>query len=612
MPSSKALSTFLFVCFNCLLLGKLCAQVSPQSAEEQAPKSFFEQVAIGDVSNAEHIRTYLETRFLAGQDNGKHLELTTTRKSLGGYHYQFNQTLAGVVIYGAQIKANTDFKGHIVSIFDRSYPNPPLPTSNFPEGLVVRAYLSALKVELSMVETKQIWWPVNGDLEAAMLIEWASEAGAFQEVVLDANGKLLFQRDRLVYSHAINAVDTPATAMVFSPDPLSTAGVGYGFPYIDSNDTDVAVLNNERVSVVLDVTYDTNNSLYVLENEFVKITDHNSPNIPPASSVSPDFNFTRAEDGFEDVMVFHHLTQYQLWVQNLGFTNLANFAIHADAHGYQADQSNFNASATPPRLSFGEGGVDDAEDSDVIIHEYGHAISNSAAPNTNLGTQRSTLDEALGDYLAASYSRSLNSFDYLNVFNWDGQNEFWSGRKAISSKHYPEDLINNLYSDADIWTATIMQIQDDIGREKADRLLMESLFGYTGHMTMSQAALLYVQADQLLYGGAHRTQICERFNQRGLLDFCTVGLTEEESQQIAELRNSEGFAMRGEAAELHFGLSVSGQYRIYDLQGRMVREISWDSAQFVVVPPLELSAGSYLLSASWNQGTQSFKLLVQP
>jgi hypothetical protein len=32
------------------------------------------------------------------------------------------------------------------------------------------------------------------------------------------------------------------------------------------------------------------------------------------------------------------------------------------------------------RLAFGEGGVDDAEDVDVVLHEYGHAIQHDTVP----------------------------------------------------------------------------------------------------------------------------------------------------------------------------------------------------------------------------------------
>ncbi|MEZ4916786.1 MAG: hypothetical protein R2836_07345 [Chitinophagales bacterium] len=54
--------------------------------------------------------------------------------------------------------------------------------------------------------------------------------------------------------------------------------------------------------------------------------------------------------------------------------------ISVDTHGNNGADNSFFSPATPLRLIFGEGGVDDAEDADVIIHEYGHAISHFAAP----------------------------------------------------------------------------------------------------------------------------------------------------------------------------------------------------------------------------------------
>ena len=82
----------------------------------------------------------------------------------------------------------------------------------------------------------------------------------------------------------------------------------------------------------------------------------------------------------------------------------------------------------PTLHAFGEGGVDDAEDGDVIIHELGHAISHMRA-NSNSGTERSTYDEALGDYFAERYGRLLG-ITSNRVFDWDGNNTFWSGRSV--------------------------------------------------------------------------------------------------------------------------------------------------------------------------------------
>ena len=48
---------------------------------------------------------------------------------------------------------------------------------------------------------------------------------------------------------------------------------------------------------------------------------------------------------------------------------MVNYAIDVDCHGFNGgDNSAFNPGTNPPSIVFGQGGVDDAEDADVIIH----------------------------------------------------------------------------------------------------------------------------------------------------------------------------------------------------------------------------------------------------
>jgi len=126
-------------------------------------------------------------------------------------------------------------------------------------------------------------------------------------------------------------------------------------------------------------------------------------------------------------------------------TILTDFYIEVDPHGASGADQSFYVSASPPSIQFGVGGVDDAEDGDVIIHEYVHGLSDFASPASNTGLERRAIDEGYGDYFAASYSRGYSEYDWFNIFNWDAHNEYWAGRNANTDKHYPEDNNNNYY-----------------------------------------------------------------------------------------------------------------------------------------------------------------------
>lgn len=64
-------------------------------------------------------------------------------------------------------------------------------------------------------------------------------------------------------------------------------------------------------------------------------------------------------------MVYYHIDNSQRYMQSLGFNNIQNNSIIADPHGCQNCPGGDDNSAYFPstnRLTFGQGGVDDAED----------------------------------------------------------------------------------------------------------------------------------------------------------------------------------------------------------------------------------------------------------
>ncbi|MEJ2537644.1 MAG: hypothetical protein P8048_11445, partial [Calditrichia bacterium] len=170
------------------------------------------------------------------------------------------------------------------------------------------------------------------------------------------------------------------------------------------------------------------------------------------------------------------------------------------------------------QVAWGEGGVDDAEDPDVLLHELGHGIHDWIT-NGQL-SQVDGLSEGCGDYWATSYNRSRGYWtptdpQYNWVFHWDGHNEFWAGRITNYTATYPGGLVGVLHTDGQIWASTLMQIWDDIGRTATDENFLEALSMLNGGSNQQDAAQAFVQADVNLHGGANLTAIEHWFTLRG-------------------------------------------------------------------------------------------------
>lgn len=548
---------------------------------------------IGNIENLNH------------QDAG--LVLLNEVESPKAHHYLFAQTLNGRKVFRSSVKVNIANNGKILSLFDHTLAVSGQVDTEFPdhgpyhEGLMVH-YRTPYNGRLDHYDLEEVYIENQGELIPAIRLEVVEQTDRYYELVLNKEVKVVYQNDLLEYAAPQDSV---VTVWVFNPDPLTTANQSYGAPYADSFDQDVLELNAERVPVQVEATLE--NDTFFLQNDFARIHEFSFPEIEPATSLTPEFNFTRSASGFEDVNAFYHITYFQNYIQSLGFTNLANYRMDIDAHALNgADNSNFNGGFNPPQLKFGEGGVDDAEDADVIIHEYGHAISHSAAPNTNNGTQRKALDEAIGDYYASSYSRFLNSNRWSDVFTWDGHNEFWDGRSSVSTDHYPEDLNNNLYTDADIWAATLMQIWSDIGREATDAIMMQANYSFSEGMTMPQAALLFIQADTLLFGGANFTPIRQRMFDRGLIPW-NVGVADVNPEdEVFRIYNTSGFANGTTAVRVVCKESFVAV--LYNALGQELRSFPNQSGQ-LSVSSAGLNSGVYLLELVSKNHRKTIKLL---
>jgi hypothetical protein len=256
-------------------------------------------------------------------------------------------------------------------------------------------------------------------------------------------------------------------------------------------------LNGELVNVTLnDIQFA--GGLYTLIGPFAEIQDFESPFKGLFSQASSTFNYNRFDDAFEAANTYYHIDASMRYLNlTLGLSIMPfQYAggVRFDPHGFNGQD---NSHYTAGRVAYGEGGVDDAEDSDVIHHELGHGLHDWV---TNGGlSQVNGLSEGIGDFWAQSYNRSIDSWtpsdpQYNWVFRWDGHNPFWSGRVTNWPAHYPDGLTGSIHTDGQIWSTAMMKVWDAIGKTKTDTSHWEGIGMTGGGTNQSQAANAVFQA----------------------------------------------------------------------------------------------------------------------
>ena len=249
----------------------------------------------------------------------------------------------------------------------------------------------------------------------------------------------------------------------------------------------------------------------------------------PAFSPTNTFRYTRHQDEFEQVMAYYWVTEAQTYIHSLGFGEtrraINNQPQRVRINQYGADNS-FETDHPRLELRFGKGGVDDAEDAEVILHEYGHAIHDSQ--NFSFASEEAgAISEGFGDYWAVTVSdvvaKSLGVPEREPlpcVADWDSVSYTSTVphclRRVDTNLHYPENLNGEVHHDGQIWSRALWDIRQGLGNTKADTIILQGSFDFPG-TTMTELATRTVAAAQQLYGNAAAQVVRQAFVDRGIL-----------------------------------------------------------------------------------------------
>ena len=246
-----------------------------------------------------------------------------------------------------------------------------------------------------------------------------------------------------------------------------------------------------------------------------------------SSRIAPPYNATRSlsQPALDEVNVYYHLTRSKEYLNLLGFPGVMNFSINADAHDSAlGDNSHYVASGH--YLEFGQGGVDDAQDADVIYHEYGHAIQDNQVPGYGDTLEAASIGEGFGDYWAAaltddSFATALGascvaSWDAVSYNPYTGTPGTGCLRRVDETRQYPQQIFGEVHDDGEIWSSALWQMRSMVGPQAGDTLVIKSHTFLTPSASFLNAADALIAADLTLYGGVHAAAIHAAMASRGI------------------------------------------------------------------------------------------------
>lgn len=440
-----------------------------------------------------------------------HLDMHGTRTRRVGTTVRFHQEWEGIPVHGAEVSLTIKPNRSVVMVNNSFVPNVNLrdvtPSLNAAQARTITLdYLNTEGRITDEFNDLKIVATNEGAKLAYRVSLVAMEPLGEWEVFVDAkNGEILRVTDIAAY-HKHRTEPAPAykpfptmvvdgTGNVWVPDPLSSAGVDYGDTgFTDNNDNTTPQLLAEQVSVtLLDITLE--NGMYFLKGPWCEITDEESPNRGVFEQPTNVWDFDRDDNEFEAVNVYYHIDESMRYLNDdLGIdvrpTDYAG-GVKCDPSGLNnADNSHYVGGSQ--RLAWGDGGVDDAEDSDVVHHELGHGLHDWITMGGL--SQQQGLSEGSGDYWAASYNRSLGDWtpadqQYFWIFNWDGHNPFWNGRSCgVSTTWSPNIPLGGIHAQGQVWATSMMLVYDAIGKRKTDIIFWEGLAMTNGGSNQNDAA----------------------------------------------------------------------------------------------------------------------------
>ena len=500
--------------------------------------------------------------------------LVDYRESPGGRHVHFQQTIDGLPLSGGYVTVSLGKNNDEVSLVTgRTLANirPSPATARIAHGRAIDIAHRAVGVRGAMrgdVTAEAVYFAVDSSTAIRaweVRLPALEPLGDWHVVVSAVDGAVLARSNRMAFDHPA------ASGEVFDPNPVVSSGAAVPPPSDCDSAENEAGLSDEYFSHTL-LGIDSGQGQLV--GEYVDLT---APGVTlaykfagQANEPSHIYSYPCNDVRFEEVVIYYHVDTTQRLIQSLGFTGASAIrAVPLPAHPHFSVGCNaFYSTENGGYIAFLDGcttdppnqielPVDWAEDADVIIHEYGHALQDDQAAGELFATAEGQgMAEGFADFLVAAVSADPCMFEWPTAVGRDSDppisclpsfknQDFGPFRNLVNDLHYPEDVNTDEHVTGLIWGGALWDMAQTFGGDEAARMktltiALQSNFYLNETADFADSAAAVCQADIDLYAGVDLPAIKGVFDGRGIPSTGDVCLGSKGVGGLAELPEVAG------------------------------------------------------------------------
>lgn len=449
-------------------------------------------------------------------------------------HFFYEQRHAGLPVFGAEVAVHMDRNGRVWAVNNTFVP---VTVANLQPGVTADGAIAKAATELGVspenfVSTHVpapelgIWPTANGGTLAWRTVVDVRGIGVYEVIVDAASGEAL----EPAMSRDCNAT---GTGKVFQPHPTTTLAND-----ALNDSTPAGTLEPAYISVMLNNLDGPPNTALV--GTYAQVPSDQVGG--RTTNATLDFSalrrsLTPSSAQFNQENPYWAIDWAQGIFQSLGYT-VANanavmgyslqFYGHQAPHSPTADNSHFSgdnrSGAGTGHLCFGTGGVDDAEDQEIVWHEFGHAMLWNQRPGTNQNVASEGVGEGTGDVLAGILSKLIpgGSSYYVTVGEWDATSYNAGGTphpflRKLDTATLHANRPSQVHSAGEVWSHPVFDYNNQVGALPGLDVQLQAQFLYDLSPTQVEGAAAFLTADTMLNNGATSGFINNAFRERGTL-----------------------------------------------------------------------------------------------